>query len=97
MQCHSVRNLGACLAVFFSVESIMAQSGSVRCAVAPTQHRNRTSQSDSLHLAQRILSFVRSYSLVVRGDMERKNSAKVFSFVDRAPLLACKIGTWPPP
>jgi hypothetical protein len=30
---------------------LTAPSGGVRCAVAPTQHRNRTSQPDSLHLA----------------------------------------------
>src|SRR5208282_1388987 len=30
----------------------MAPSGGMRCAVAPTQHRNRTSQPDAFHLAQ---------------------------------------------
>jgi hypothetical protein len=35
-----------------SVESITTPSGGARCAAAATQHRNRTSQPNSLHLTQ---------------------------------------------
>jgi hypothetical protein len=62
------RNLNAYLAVLIRVESVTTPSGDARYAVGATQlgiERHSRIRSTSLSV---ISSFVRSYSLVVRGD-----------------------------